>query len=156
MTIEQPRAQSIEDLDWQSAAHAAARLAKQVELALDAADLSLPQYRVMVFLAEGSAGASALAGTLAVSRPTITVVVDGLVAKGFVERQGDEVDRRKVHHRLTPAGRRALEQADEVVSARLAELAAHLDDTDAPRAVEGLTLWGQAMAAARKAAASRT
>ncbi len=155
MTIEQPRGDQIGDTDWQAAAHAAARLAKQVELALDAADLSLPQYRVMVFLAEGSAGASALAGTLAVSRPTITVVVDGLVAKGFVERQGDEVDRRKVHHRLTPAGRRSLEQADAVVSARLAELADHLG-ADAPRAVEGLTLWGQAMAAARKAAVSRT
>jgi long-chain acyl-CoA synthetase len=155
VTIEQPSAASIGDTDWQAAAHAAARLAKQVELALDAADLSLPQYRVMVFLAEGSAGASALAGTLAVSRPTITVVVDGLVAKGFVERQGDEVDRRKVHHRLTRSGRRALEQADAVVSARLAELADHLDTADAPRAVEGLTLWGQAMAAARKAAASR-
>lgn len=151
MTIEQPTA----DADWQAAAHAAARLAKQVELALDAADLSLPQYRVMVFLAEGSAGASALAGTLAVSRPTITVVVDGLVAKGFVERQGDDIDRRKVHHRLTPAGRRALERADGLVSARLAELTEHLDAADAPRAVEGLTLWGQAMAAARKAAASR-
>jgi DNA-binding MarR family transcriptional regulator len=115
----------------------------------------IPQYRVMVFLAEGSAGASALAGTLAVRRPAITVVVHGLVAKGFVQRQGDAVDRRKVHHRLTPAGRRALERADGLVSARLAELTEHLDAADAPRAVEGLTLWGQAMAAARKAAASR-
>ncbi len=156
MTIEQPRGASVGDTAWRAAAHAAARLAKQVELALDAADLSLPQYRVMVFLAEGSAGASALAGTLAVSRPTITVVVDGLVAKGFVERQGDEVDRRKVHHRLTPSGRRALEQAEAAVCGRLAELADHLDANDLPRAVEGLTLWGQAMAAARKAAASRT
>ena len=89
-------------MDWENAARAAARLAKQVELALDAVDLSMPQYRVMVFLSEGAAGASTLAGTLAVSRPTITVVVDGLVAKGYVERQGDENDRRKVHHRLTP------------------------------------------------------
>lgn len=144
------------DADWRAAAHAAARLAKQVELALDAADLSLPQYRVMVFLAEGSAGASALAGTLAVSRPTITVVVDGLVAKGFVERRGDEVDRRKVHHRLTPEGRRALAHADAVVAARLADLADHLDPTHVPRAVEGLTLWGQAMTAARRAATSTT
>ena len=69
----------------------------------------------MVFLAEGAAGASTLAGTLAVSRPTITVVVDGLVAKGFVERQGDDTDRRKVHHRLTPSGRRALDRADAAV-----------------------------------------
>lgn len=156
MTIERPNTHAVAETDWLASAHAAARLAKQVELALDAADLSLPQYRVMVFLAEGSAGASALAGTLAVSRPTITVVVDGLVAKGFVERQGDDVDRRKVHHRLTPAGRRALEHADAAVVTRLTELADHLGSGDTARAVQGLSLWGQAMAAARRAAANRT
>ena len=143
-------------VDWENAARSAARLAKQVELALDAVDLSLPQYRVMVFLSEGTAGASTLAGTLAVSRPTITVVVDGLVAKGYVERQGDENDRRKVHHRLTPAGRRALERADVVVSERLTEIASHLDDAEATTAVNGLVLWGQALTAARSAAVSRT
>ncbi len=153
MSIERAR---ISALDWENAAHAAARLAKQVELALDAVDLSLPQYRVMVFLSEGAAGASALAGTLAVSRPTITVVVDGLVAKGFVERQGDETDRRKVHHRLTPAGRRALDRADVAVAERLAELAVHLDDDETSAAVNGLGLWGKALLAARNAAASRT
>ena len=143
-------------MDWENAARAAARLAKQVELALDAVDLSTPQYRVMVFLSGGSAGASTLAGTLAVSRPTITVVVDGLVAKGYVERQGDENDRRKVHHRLTPAGQRALERADGVVSERLTELASHLEGADATTAVNGLVLWGQALTAARSAAVSRT
>lgn len=153
MNIERAR---ISPLDWENAAHVAARLAKQVELALDPVDLSLPQYRVMVFLSEGSAGASTIAGTLAVSRPTITVVVDGLVAKGFVERQGDDTDRRKVHHRLTTAGRRALERADAAVAERLGELADHLDDAETRAAVTGLTLWGKALLAARNAAASRT
>jgi long-chain acyl-CoA synthetase len=151
VTIERAR---IEPVDWENAARAAARLAKQVELALDAVELSLPQYRVMVFLSEGAAGASTLAGTLAVSRPTITVVVDGLVAKGYVERQGDANDRRKVHHRLTPAGRRALERAHAVVTERFVGLAAHLDDAEASTAVSGLVLWGRAMVAARNAAAS--
>jgi long-chain acyl-CoA synthetase len=153
VSIERAR---IDAVDWENAARAAARLAKQVELALDAVDLSMPQYRVMVFLSAGASGASTLAGTLAVSRPTITVVVDGLVAKGYVERQGDEHDRRKVHHRLTPAGRRALERADGVVSERLTELASHLDGAEATTAVSGLVLWGRALAAARSAAVSRT
>ncbi len=142
-------------LNWENAAHAAARLAKQVELALDAVDLSLPQYRVMVFLSDGAAGASTLAGTLAVSRPTITVVVDGLVAKGFVERQGDDTDRRKVHHRLTAAGRRTLDRADAAVAERLGELATHLEDSEVRTAVRGLELWGDALLAARNAAQSR-
>jgi DNA-binding MarR family transcriptional regulator len=109
----------------------------------------------MVFLSEGAAGASTLAGTLAVSRPTITVVVDGLV-RGLRRAAGDENDRRKVHHRLTPAGRRALERADGVVSERLTELASHLDGAEATTAVSGLVLWGRALAAARSAAVSRT
>ena len=110
----------------------------------------------MVFLSEGSAGASTLAGTLAVSRPTITVVVDGLVAKGYVERKGDDVDRRKVHHELTAAGGRALARADAAVAERLTEIAGHLDDEETGVAVRGLMLWGKALLAARQAAVSRT
>ena len=110
----------------------------------------------MVFLSEGAAGASTLAGTLAVSRPTITVVVDGLVAKGYVQRLGDDSDRRKVHHRLTPEGTVALGHADAAVAARLGELAVHLDDAETRTAVSGLGLWGTALFAARATAGSRT
>jgi long-chain acyl-CoA synthetase len=133
-------------------ARAAARLAKQVEVALDDVDLSLPQYRVLAFLSEGSAAASAMAGTLAVSRPTVTVVVDGLVAKGLVERRSDEADRRRVHHRLTEQGERALERADDAVAAKLAEIAGVLGPSKATRAREALVLWGEALIAARQAA----
>jgi long-chain acyl-CoA synthetase len=132
-----------------SAARAAARLAKQVEVALATLDLSLPQYRVLAFLSEGSAAASALAGKLAVSRPSVTALVDGLVARGFVTRQAFELDRRRVDHALTAEGRRALDAADRTVEERLARLAAHLPDGQARRAKEGLRLWNQALDRAR-------
>ncbi len=97
----------------------AARLARQVEVGLGQVDLSLPQYRILMFLDEGATVASKLADHLAVSRPTITAVVDGLVARGLVERRPHDQDRRRVGHALTEAGRQLLQEADRSVDARL-------------------------------------
>ena len=80
-----------------------ARLAKQVELGLATLDLTPPQYRLMGSLGEGSSMASALADMLAVTKPSITAVVDGLVERGLVDRRHQETDRRRVVHELTPA-----------------------------------------------------
>lgn len=134
------------------AARAAARLARQVEVALAEVDLSLPQYRVLAFLAEGTAAASALAGKLAVSPPSVTALIDGLVARGLVERAPDASDRRRVDHRLTEAGRHTLATGDAAVEQRLWWLAGHLEDADASSAVEGLTHWSVALDRARAAA----
>ncbi|MGH9018590.1 MAG: MarR family winged helix-turn-helix transcriptional regulator [Acidimicrobiales bacterium] len=126
----------------------AAWLAKQVELALVAADLSLPQYRILGLLTEGSAVSSALAERLAVRPPSITAVVDGLVTRGLVERRPTADDRRRVAHVLTAKGEKLLATANEAVDSRLAGIAASLATPElTERALEGLTLWRQAMAA---------
>src|SRR5580700_10654088 len=79
----------------------AAWLSKRVEMALGLMDLTLPQYRVMGILAEGSAASSGLADRLAVRPPSITAVIDGLVARGLVDRKQEDTDRRRVALRLT-------------------------------------------------------
>ncbi|HUZ44982.1 MAG TPA: MarR family transcriptional regulator [Acidimicrobiales bacterium] len=128
----------------------AARLARQVDVGLAQVDLSLPQYRILLFLAEGAVAASALADNLAVSRPSVTAVVDGLVSRGLVERRHDEGDRRRVGHTLTAEGRRILDQADAAVDARLAEIARFLtDEQEAATAFEGLARWRSALDAFR-------
>jgi long-chain acyl-CoA synthetase len=125
----------------------AAWLAKQVELALAAADLSLPQYRILGLLTEGSAVSSALAERLAVRPPSITAVVDGLVSKGLVERKHAEDDRRRVAHVLTSKGEKLLATANEAVDSRLAVIAGSLEtDELTARALDGLALWRHAMA----------
>ena len=68
-----------------------ARLARQVELALTTVDLTLPQYRVLGILDRGPEASSVLAEKLAVSRPSVTGVVDGLVARGLARRTRDQV-----------------------------------------------------------------
>ena len=80
-----------------------ARLARQVELAVSSLDLTLSQYRVLGILGDGQEAASALAEKLAVSRPSVTGVVDGLVARGLVSRgpawERSEADRRRADRR---------------------------------------------------------
>ena len=66
--------------------------------------MSLPQFRLLAFLSEGEWAASAVADWLAVSRPSVTALVDGLVERGWVERRESPDDRRRVLHHIT-AGR---------------------------------------------------
>ena len=75
-------------------------------------------------LGEGAEAASSLAAKLAVSRPSATAVVEGLVQRGLVDRQQSADDRRRVSVTLTDSGARVLAEADEVVRARLAEILA--------------------------------
>ena len=123
-------------------------LSKHIELALTEAGLSLPQYRVLGLLDAGPAVSSALADRLAVRPPSVTAVIDGLVARGLVDRRAVEDDRRRVSHVLTGRGRRLLAGADTAVDTRLAGIAGSLADPAlAARAIEDLGIWQQAFRA---------
>ncbi|MGO9958039.1 MAG: MarR family winged helix-turn-helix transcriptional regulator [Solirubrobacteraceae bacterium] len=131
-----------------------ARLARQLELAVSTVDLTLPQYRLLTLLGAGREAASALADKLAVSRPSVTGVVDGLVARGLVARNHESDDRRRVEHDLTDQGRRVLAAADAEVERRLGEIAARRP-ASAPAAYDGLGAWGEALDAHRAARRAR-
>jgi len=132
-----------------------ARLVRQLEAALDPLDLSLPQYRLLGFLAEGETASSRLASTMAVSPPSVTSVVDGLVARGLVERGSDASDRRRLPLVLTAAGRELLGRADAAVGARLEEILEHLDDRRATAARTSLTHWQTGLDRQREAKLQR-
>ena len=130
----------------------AAWLAKQVEIGLGTVELSLPQYRVLGLLDERSAVSSDLAARLAVRPPTVTSVVDGLVARGLVGRHPVAGDRRRVDHRLTPEGLAVLGAADAAVEARLREVTdAMADPVATEEAFEGLAHWRRALVAYSRA-----
>jgi len=158
MPIETTAAQPAPADLGRSVGRTAAWLAKQVEIGLATVDLSLPQYRVLGLLDESTAVSSDLANRLDVRPPTVTAVVDGLVARGLVERRAVEGDRRCVSHALTGDGRRVLVAGDAAVLERLQEIVASLDDgADRHLALEGLDAWRRALLAAhlaRKASAS--
>jgi long-chain acyl-CoA synthetase len=124
-----------------------ARLARQVELAAATVDLTLSQYRTLSLLAEGKEAASALAEKLAVSRPSVTGVVDGLVGRGLVERHHDDGDRRRIGLDLTPEGARVLAAADDEIARRLHDVASHGPQPG----FDSLTPWREALDAYRAA-----
>jgi long-chain acyl-CoA synthetase len=132
-----------------NAGRTVARLARQAEIGLAEVDLSLPQYRLLMFIDRQSAGASMLADQLAVSRPSITAVVDGLVVRGLVERKASACDRRRVELSLTDLGRELLDRADAVLDDRLAALVGELDERRRAAAGKGLALWSAALDAHR-------
>lgn len=127
-----------------------ARLARQVELAAATVELTLSQYRVLGILGDGREAASVLADKLAVSRPSVTGVIDGLVARGLVRRDPDATDRRRIDLGLTDDGRRVLAQADGEVERRLTEIADHAE-TAADDPFAGLGPWRAALDAYRAA-----
>jgi long-chain acyl-CoA synthetase len=141
---------TVEQLDTASRLHnpgrTAAWLAKQVELGLTTVDLSLSQYRILGLLAEGSAMSSSLAERLAVRPPSVTAVIDGLVARGLVDRTQSENDRRRISLGITAEGEVVLDSADRAVNDRLEQIAAGLPSArSSARALGNLALWHEAL-----------
>lgn len=103
-------------------------LARQVEVVLaEHVELTLAQYRLLTLLGEKPDTASSLAEKLRVSRPSITTVVDGLVARDLVQRVADTQDRRRVNHIITAQGRALIRRADELIETGLRSVLEHLD-----------------------------
>ena len=100
-----------------------ARLSRLLENHATSA-LTLPQYRVLGLLSTGDERASQLASRLAVTKPTLTALVDSLFERGYVTRETSAGDRRAVRLSITSEGRAALDEAagefrtvlDDVVS----------------------------------------
>jgi DNA-binding MarR family transcriptional regulator len=126
-----------------SAAHALARLTRHLEHGLSEVNLTLPQYRVLLFLENSPDAANRLAAKLHVRPPSLTAVIDGLVARGYVARETDPDDRRRIKIGITTPGSEALSDADEVAAARLGSIEA-LDPASRPL-VESLAQWQEAL-----------
>ena len=92
-----------------------------------------------------------LAEHMGVTAGTMSIGIDRLVKRGYVNRSPDAVDRRRVHLRLTAAGARVCEAHSvldpELIDAMVAALPA--DDRD--RALAGLTLLARAATESRRA-----
>jgi long-chain acyl-CoA synthetase len=125
-------------------------MAKSVEVALSEVDLSPSQYRLLIFLAEAPHAATALADRLSVTRPSLTALVDGLAARGYVVREPDPDDRRKVSHEISDVGRAAIDAADASIQERLTTwVASRLSDDRVAAVNAGLETWHEGMVEAR-------
>jgi DNA-binding MarR family transcriptional regulator len=112
------------------AVRALALAARKLERATG--DLTLAQYRVLALVAAGDERSSLVAERLAVAKPTITAVVDGLVERGCLTREAVAGDRRSLRLVVTANGRKALIAAESSMAAAIADV---LDDARDPDAV---------------------
>ena len=110
--------------------------ARIIEHRLDA--MTLAQMRILGLIERDPIRASALAERAALSLPTLTGLIDGLAARGWVERRPADDDRRGVTFSITPDGHQALTRAHEESAGALDELLDELSPAnraDAPRPV---------------------
>ena len=131
--------------DTPSVGDAMAGLCRLTEIALAEADISLTQYRILQHLHLGRTIQSDLAFHLAVSKQSVTRLVDTLVEKRYLTRRVDPDDRRRVIHAITAKGERALARTDAILEKYLMLVLQDLDDdADIETSKAGLRLFGQA------------
>ena len=109
--------------------------------------MTLPQFRVLMLIATSPERASRLAERAAVTPPSLTGILDGLVAKGWVERSNVDGDRRGVTLAITAKGQDAFDEARGATTNALDEILGHLDPKDRAKALQGLALVQAAMRA---------
>ena len=90
-------------------------------------DLSVPQLRVLVFLnRHEGASLSDIAEHMGTTLPSMSKMVDGLVARDLVSRDMDPADRRRVILAPTALGITTRQAAHKATESRLAERLARL------------------------------
>jgi len=68
-------------------------------------ELSMPQFRALAFIGRNEGAAlSDVAAFLGLTLPSVSKLIDGLVASKFVVREVAPGDRRRIHLALSPAG----------------------------------------------------
>jgi DNA-binding MarR family transcriptional regulator len=93
-------------------------------------DLSMAQYRTLLYLLGGSRRAGELAAANAVTKPTVSTMINGLRQQGWVTDAVDEAgDGRVTRIELTAAGRARLARFEEELAERMEQLVPGVDRT---------------------------
>lgn len=90
--------------------------------------LTVPQYRILRMVEAGGERAARLAERLAVRKPTLTGVADGLVQAGYLARESEALDRRAVKLCLTERGAAALQETERAYVERFRSVTDQVSD----------------------------
>jgi DNA-binding MarR family transcriptional regulator len=123
--------------------------ARMVERALG--EMTLPQFRVLSLIDSSPERASRIAEKAAVTRPSLTGLLDGLEARGWVCRVEVDGDRRGVGLEVTAEGRDALRAAEANVTDRLEQVLGEMPAAEQAVVLRGLDALGRTITAPRAA-----
>ena len=138
------RVQEERDRELALGVRAIAIVSRQFEKVCQETGLSLPQYRLLLYVRVRPQRASELADRASVKRPTLTALVDGLVDAGLIRRLSVEGDRRGIRLQLTDEGRERLLKVEELLCSKLAQFASLGDES---RVLAGLSELAQSIEA---------
>ena len=103
----------------------------------DATDLSVPQFATLAFLSRNEGAClSDAAEHFGLRLPSMSKMIDGLVARGLVLRRINPADRRRVTLALSERGGDALQVAREATRVFLAERLAGLSESQLAAVVQ--------------------
>ena len=83
--------------------------------------------------------AAFLSGKLEMKRPMISRILNGLEQRGYITRAIDKSNRRSFEIHLTEAGKKALQQAEEVMIGVLKRIETELGEADMEKLIDLLT-----------------
>jgi DNA-binding MarR family transcriptional regulator len=101
--------------------------------------LSIPQFRTLLFISRNEgASLSKLADHIGLTLPSISALVDGLVARNLVIRKTHRDDRRRINLTLTGRGEITLQSARKETQAYLKERLSRFSEAERGTVVRGL------------------
>ncbi len=115
------------------------RLEEEVIITEEYGDLTNNEMHVIDAVGPEGGKMSTIAGKLRITMGSLTISVNGLVAKGYVERQRSEEDRRVVNVRLTDKGLRAYGKHREYHMQMVDAMMRTMDEEEIPVLAKALT-----------------
>jgi DNA-binding MarR family transcriptional regulator len=102
-------------------------LYREFEQVARRADISLGQYRTLLYLRTGPKNAGAIAAAGEIKKPTVSALLNGLRDKGWIATADDPADARVTQVVLTPAGKARMDAFELELAARIDPLMLGLD-----------------------------
>ncbi|MBE3550573.1 MAG: MarR family transcriptional regulator [Brockia lithotrophica] len=116
------------------------------EVAREVQEVSFAELALLRYVLEhGPVSVGSLAQGFSVSKSFVTATAEGLVRRGYVEKEVDPGDRRVVRLRATPEGESFYRDTERRIAARFAEILEKMGEDLLENCVRGLRVLDEAL-----------
>jgi DNA-binding MarR family transcriptional regulator len=104
-------------------------LYREFEQVARRSDISMAQYRTLLFLMHGARRAGEISAAAAVTKPTVSLLLNSLRARGWIENVADDNDGRSSLVLITPAGAQRIQRFEIELAEAVFPMAEGIDAT---------------------------